>query len=295
MKKQSILIFFLLQHHLGSGYIYRIEILRKWDSSNNRYQYILGFCDCHKRIAKKNREHCSYLKSFFSFCDPEDTKLIIEDLGSPNHAGIDSCGSISFKPAGGLLSEIANLAHEAHIIHKENLEYRYCRAAGFAPLFNQKQHMQKPGFAPTFSISIKSIVQEIIDTILLVQNQAKNTAYEKYAQKKIAEVITHIRQLEWNLNSKTTVSDYTKKYPIRGTASGIESIFTFDSKLFDLKLIHAILKTKNENLIIVIAGGSHIQSSFRLLTQLEYESVSSIKTDKLPNETLNILLDKIIA
>lgn len=282
---KSIILFIVFLFYFEScGSIYQVEVLRKHE------HYVVGYYDFHDRIMHKNQQQRAYFEKLFAVCDSRAVRLFVEDLSSINHRGIFGCGLHSFDSRGGLLGGIAQLAHDAGI-PTENHEYRYCRAAAFGYAFNQLRtgHQTVLMIPP---IAMKQLVEEVGFELQDLQSETNEHELLGLSVNALDKTIKEsIKEYEWDIAYESMVSDYANTRYSRLTARDMEQFLTFDSGILDLKIARSVVKHKDSH-ALVIAGGTHVENSFKLLKRMGYKSVFSVRTSDLHHKKLDSILRK---
>lgn len=291
MVRCRFVICFLLIQHSVSAFVYRVTVLRL--EKGPVKQTVIGYYDIHDRDAEKNQKQRDYFQNFFSNCDSSKIKLFVEDLSSVNHRNIAACGNYQFDSRGGLLGGIVDLARQAglgsHCI--ENIEYRYCRAVAFGYAFNQLRMGQRVQLMIP-PISIKQLMQEI-DVELDDLQQLHGLPYFFTARSLAlnSAVKQRVVEYQWDLYHQQFVGDYITQQSRRIRIGDIEDFLTFDSGILDIKLARSIAKNQDKHAVI-IAGGSHIENSFKMLKNMGYKTVYSARLSSLPHQKLDSILKK---
>lgn len=272
-----------------SAFIYRVTVLRF--EKGPITQTVVGYHDIHDRDAEKNQKQRDYFQQFFTACDKKKVKLFVEDLSSANHRNVFACGSHQFDSRGGLLGGIVDLARNAGLGAAciENLEYRYCRAAAFGYAFNQLRTGKRVQLMIP-PISIKQLMQEIdvelydlqhmhdLPHFLITRSQTLSQGIEK-----------RMTDYQWDVHHQEFIGDYIANRSQRIRIDDIEDFLTFDSGILDIKLARAVAKNQDKTAII-IAGGSHIENSFKMLKHMGYKTVYATRLQSLPHEKLQSIL-----
>jgi hypothetical protein len=128
----GIFLFYTFNIH---AFIYDIVVMRRWCSANNTYYYYIGFCDFHDKLDSSNGEQIAKIDTCLHQCDSSTLCMLTEDLSSAGCRGRKSCGKFIIDSRGGVLGGLAARCRD-YGIEVENVEYRYCRVAAFAPVMH---------------------------------------------------------------------------------------------------------------------------------------------------------------
>lgn len=296
MKKTLFFAIHFFSFQTIHSHIYQIQIVRIWMPRLREYQYIIGFSDLHDRDQEKNQKHRDALIHLFKQCPKKNTTVIVEDLSSTNHRGTSCCGTFFFDSRGGLLGGIAK---EAEIcgLQTHNVEYRYCRAAGWGDLYSRMLFKPKsidPQKMPP--IPLQSVRQEVLSTIDVVMTQFKkeplNHPLRVHAQSAIDSINKRMQKLDWltKANGKSTITQCASHFINK---CAVEETLTFDSALIDLLILDAIKQAFNKTVIVLIAGGTHIDKSFNILKTIGYKQIYSQPIARLERNSIDQILSKI--
>lgn len=290
--KKSLFVFIIWS--TVYAHVYQIQIARRWSDQLKEYQYIIGFSDQHSILHAKNQDH---KKQFFSFLDtvsPSDCKLIVEDLSSPNYRGKRGCNTFFFNSKGGFLGGMSTaIASKGFDVC--NVEYRYCRAAGWGTLYSGLYHKKiariKKNMVPAIPTAL--IHDEVVNTIDVIQNNLNLTSSHELAsdiQSSLCTVKTNMNNLPWLKDTKKTINAHTAHFQ---TKQAVEELLTFDSPLLDLLIINTIQSSHNKRLIMIIAGGTHIKKTFHLLKKQGYELLVCEPINSLDQKLINRIINLI--
>ena len=88
MKGQKSLFLLLAFSFLSiKGFIYKVDILRKWDPMQKKFSYFIGCSDFHDKFHAANGPQRQFIRRLLVDCDKTQTKVLVEDLASANHDG----------------------------------------------------------------------------------------------------------------------------------------------------------------------------------------------------------------
>jgi len=254
---------------LSYSYIYDIVIYTKLTPQNTAPQTIIGLADYHDKEHSANESQRSYLESFITRCCPKKHKLIIEDLSSVNNNGYGVCDGHIIYSNSGILGKLADVARSAHV-EVDNIEYRYCRVAALGPLLKQaaitssKEHVRS-------SISMQCLYREISNEIAIIDTYDDGAFLNGIYKKCIRKVQKSLSQLHFTPYLHESIADYCMTLCKKNYRKALEKLCIFDSSLIDSKIMHSIVSSPEKTLIIIIAGGSHIEKMGCLLQSLKYK------------------------
>jgi hypothetical protein len=223
-----------------------------------------------------SKQALSISKSFLKACDPSTTKIIVEDLSSVNNDGRMMCCSYSIKGYGGLLGGIADMAREMRM-DVDNVEFRYCRVVSVGPLLHEassKTGLSRASNAITMDIVLQEVFGEIEKIKKYDDGKFLNDAYKRA----ISSVGVMIKQLGFDRNKKQSVAEFCSVFN-RGNDNeylkNLEKVCVFDSALIDMNIMHSIAIAPEKAVIVVIAGGSHIEKMCDFLNNMGYEKINT--------------------
>ena len=72
---------------------------------------------------------------------------------------------------------------------------------------------------------------------------------------------------------KQTVAHYCASIFKNNYVKQLEKLCIFDSPLIDIKIMHSILSSPDKSMIIVAAGGSHIEKMNEFLASMGYKKI----------------------
>ena len=278
----------VLIHSWCLGYYYCAYILEskqplslscnpKYFHGNNKKnkQYIVCIGDFHCKNHSSHEKQKQNLDLLLQACLQKKGKLIIEDLSSINNDGKGICGKYTMDGCG-VLGKLADKAR-AMGIDVDNIEYRYCRVAALAPLLNNSSS-NPYSFRSTKNITLFSLYNEIIDQIKKIQKYNDNELLNALYKSTTAAVQKNVLDLCLNNRKQTSVAHYCSGLWIKKNYRDmLEKLCIFDSALLDMTILHSITTSKDTSLILVVAGGSHIEHIQQLLTRfLSYQLLYSI-------------------
>jgi len=254
------------------GYIYEISVMKKViDPKKDHYQLIIGIGDYHDKDHPANQDQRAYLEDFIKLCHTLGAKLIVEDLSSVNNDGKGMCCNFAINSRGGVLGKLADMAR-LHSIDVDNVEYRFCRVAGIGPLLNDPY--SKPyDFASASSINIKSLYKEVVEELGQISQYDDGKLINNLYKTLIIDVKKVFNKLKFDYTMKQSIAQYCAQLPKHNYLKNLEKLCIFDSPLIDIKIMHSIVSSPDKKIIIVAAGGSHIEKINSMLASLGYKKI----------------------
>jgi len=260
------------------GYVYQLSVMKKViNSQTNDTQIIIGIGDYHDKNHPANADQRSYIESMIKKC--KNGKLIVEDLSSVNNDGRGMCCSYIINARGGILGKLADVVR-ADSGDVDNVEYRYCRVAALGPLLNNVQ-AEPSRIASTSMISLTSLAQEVSNEIERVKRYDDGVVLNALYKRTALEVAKAFKQLRLDETKYTTVADYCSNVSKKNYSKELEKICIFDSPIIDMKILHSIVSSPDKSVIVVAAGGSHIEKVNTLLAMLGYKKIVAPSGDFL--------------
>ena len=263
-----LLICIQLQLH---GFIYHLQVLRKWDPKQNQYHYVVGCGDWHDKSDQATHLHRNQLEQFIRSANPATTKLIVEDLSTMQNGKPAHCRNFSVNTHGGLLGGLAQVCCESKLA-VENIEHRYCRVASVGPLLHNPNKDLKSS-RPTCTIQVGDILAEIRQSTAQLMNSL-HPECTKFKAPITKTMQCHTRDLHLKQHEQLSMADYVSMH--QGTDKRFDlfkALLVFDSSLLDLKIVNAVLNGQDKKTVVVIAGGTHIMRAADMLKQSGYEKV----------------------
>ncbi len=264
-----------------SAYIYDVQIVSKWDPILKDTQYIIGLCDYHDRMHPENKMQRAQIESFLAQGKKDKMRIIVEDLSCKGDGCQQAfCSNYVINTRGGILGGLAEFCTQKGI-PVANVEYRYCRVAAIGPML---RHSQAPlaQFQAIHEVSVNTLVDEIQQEVKVVQDFMKKdiNIYHKplhrWYDHAIKEVESGLKRLNLDRQKHISLAQYLndhshadKRYLL------LNELLTFDSILLDLKLVHLVAHMHDKPIVVVIAGGTHINRMNEALKTLGYRQVQS--------------------
>lgn len=256
------------------AFIYNITILKKWDPSYGRYHYFIGCGDFHDKSHPSTAEQNKFIEAFLLRCAPSDTKILVEDLSSPNCAGGLTCGQYMINSRGGILGGLTQKC-EDYGIAAANIEYRYCRVVSLSPALRNLK--VDPRTLPSVkNTKLASIASEIDAVMSEIKQYNDGDVLNRYYRNGLKETAVQLSKLKFNTNGHVAVADYL--HATTNSSNRLEFIkwlLTFDSNLLDLKMVHEVINARDKKNVIAFAGGSHITRAVDILKKCGYEQIYS--------------------
>lgn len=268
--KGYVLVIALLSYHGCSGYIYKwfgkYKLINK---RTNKPQQIILFADFHLKSHSANKGHRAHVESQLTRCATAKGKLIVEDLSSVNNDGRMICCNFGINCSEGVLGQLANKARSLGVA-VDNIEYRYCRVAGIGPLLNNIE-ANPHSFKSSSTITMSSLHKEVVNEMEKIKKYDDGKLLNDCYKRTVCKVQAVLSKM--GFNTKITVADYCKKLPRKQYRQELERLCIFDSALIDMNIMHAIAGCSDDQLIFVVAGGSHVEQVSALLKRMGYKSL----------------------
>jgi len=263
------------------AYVYEVQVVRRTMPGTSEKQYVVGLSDFHDRsqsdvAAEQRRMFEKLLKT----SDSTKMRFLVEDLSSPNCEGTCSCANYRVNTRGGFLGGITD-AIKQHGYRADNLEFRYCRvvALGLTAVGNggkQARTLQE-------AIKLDQFINETQSQFAVIgryQDHGVAPWYRSCTQ----AVESAMAKLNLFGCQKWTVREYLHVMTQPETTSKnkryddvLEELLSYDSPLFDVRLVHEVLNDVRHKTVVVIAGGTHVREAFDALLKAGYEHVPVIQ------------------
>ncbi len=271
--QKSLFLLFALSFLSIKSFIYKVDILRKWDPERKKYSYFIGCSDFHDKFHEANGPQRQFIRRLLAHCDKARTKVLIEDLASANHNGKSARINLSRRAKPGILAGFTNECKQLGI-SVTNLEYRYDRVLAVAGLLKNTA-VNPYSYKPACAICIGHVKKEFDDAIWQIKQYKDGPQLTKLYQNGIASALKQSKDFNFNYDYKLNIASYL----IENTKSSLRNAFikrllTFDSVLLDFKFIHETLKSK-EPVVVALAGGTHIQRAISILQKMGYKAHKS--------------------
>jgi len=262
------------------AFIYDLVVMKKWNGSE--YTYFIGLSDFHDKKHKANGKQLTDLQAILSKTRKDLLRVAFEDVGSPgvNHDG--QCGRFFVVSSGGVLNGFANICKKLNLVNK-NFEYRYCRVAALGPVLNNI-NASLDGFDSVCGTHVSALIAEV-EKILREFKRYKdpNLAKTLYAQAS-RRMRNLMQEMQWFNHADQTVAQYIVSVTTPQTRLDlVKKMLTFDSVLFDLRVMHDVLHAPKNTNYLAVAGGSHITRIAKLLAKFGYQYVEG-ETPKFVKE-----------
>ena len=277
-------LFSLFLSNLTLCYVYDLAVF----PGNRPKQIIIFLSDYHDKKHPASREQRIALERILRKCIPHKTKLIVEDLSSVNNDGRMICCNYGINCADGMLSHLAHKAREMGIV-VDNVEYRYCRVAAIGPVINNIDS-DPHSFRSTAGITLNSLHQEIEDEITKITHYDDGKKMNAFYKQAIRGVRDTLPKLSLCKADRTmSVARYCVGLRSNRYRQELEKLCIFDSALIDSNIIHS-LACSQEELILVVAGGSHIEQICNRLRSLGYKQLyTTISVDVTNSIDISVL------
>ncbi len=253
-----------------NAFIYRIDILQP---THNKDQYVLCLSDFHDKNHPTTRAQQAYINNLLDRLVKKNAYVLVEDLSSPNtKSGITGCGSFSVDSRGGILGGLSATCQEKQI-PVENIEYRFCRVAAFGPVLNNPKKSPTT-LDSTNKITIDTIYTEVKNALARVQLFRDGPDLQKHYDKNTDHVLNELKQLQLNSKSRINIANYLieQTTPVM-RPDALKRLLTFDSGLLDMNFVHGVLQARDKNIILIIAGGAHINNVCEILEKIGYKRI----------------------
>ncbi|MCK5632403.1 hypothetical protein KAH94_01525 [bacterium] len=266
------LLFFMI----SKSFIYEMVVLRKWDRQYARYNYFIGLSDFHDRTNKINDVQLSDLSEILKKCYPGSLYVGAEDISSPAKSGSTSCGRFFVHARGGVLAGFSKLCKDLKM-NLENFEYRYCRVASLGPVLNNLNSDPNifPSVKETMVYSIVKEIENVFNEILSYDDEVLLRDLYRHAMLNIKKQMNEFKLYEYK--DKTIVQYLDIMTNKKNRLAFLKKILTFDSILFDLRMLHSVVKSNKRGSYLAVAGGSHISRIAKLISKLGWEWVHATR------------------
>lgn len=253
------------------AFIYMATVMHKWDPGTNRDHWFIGLGDYHCKEHPTTQAHRQELEQILSETNSAKCKLLLEDLSSKNVDGRFNCGRFLVNSRGGLLGGLTDVC-QSYGIATENLEYRYARVCALGPILNQPE-ADPYSFASVKGVTIEQLHTEITDEIARLARYDDGATLNQWYAHRIEGVQRRLAQMGWQQMATTSAADMLCGVQPEERHKKVADLLTFDSSLFDIKLVHAIVQSTDTERVCAIAGGSHIKRLRTVLQKLGYVQV----------------------
>ena len=277
------LVFFSLPME---SFIYEFVVLRRWNGALGNYQYFVGLGDFHDKKHKANRVQMRHLDKVLTSIPVLNTKIGAEDISSPGSNCDGTCGRFHVVSKGGVLGGFAkkcrNLGFET-----QNFEYRFCRVATLGPVLNNlKANMRQfPSVRETLVGILIGEIERVLKEISSYQDSPHLAVLYAHSTNKIRNEMQALRLHEF---AHVSIADYLEAVTTPATRLPyLKRLLTFDSEIFDLKMLHAAHGLQGKASFFAIAGGSHIIRVAELLEKIGWEFMHGTNPKFMREHNLN--------
>lgn len=275
--KRGISIIFFMWAGMLQGYIYEIKVLRKWDAKAARYHYVIGLSDFHDKAHDANVVQREQLVKMLCNINPASSKILVEDLSSPNSFGKGRCNQFMLTSQKGILASLAQQCHKLGL-DVDNIEYRYCRVICLGGLLTQINESPYR-FEPARTVRIATLLEEVEHMLAQIQAYSDGKPLDAWYHQSCKEVSHALKKLKFHSFHSLSCADYIQQASKSVERMGLlKHLLTFDSALVDCMLVHAIANAADKERVVAIAGGTHITRAFDQLAKLGYSKMYSSKT-----------------
>ncbi len=274
MKGQKGLFFLLALSFLSTkSFIYKVDILCKWDPIPENCSYFIGCSDFHDKFHEANAPQRQFIRRLLADCDKRQTRVLVEDLASANHNGKSARINFRRRAKPGILAGFANECKQLGV-SATNLEYRYDRVLAVAGLLKNTA-VNPYSYKPACTICVGQVKKELDDTIDQIKQYKDGPQLEKMYQKGITSALKQSKDFNLAYDHKLNIASYLIEHTKSSFRNAfIKRLLTFDSVLLDFKFIHETIKSK-EPVVVALAGGTHIQRAISILQKMGYKAHKS--------------------
>lgn len=268
------------------AFIYEVKVLKKWDSSRNRYHYFMGCSDFHDKKHDATTSQVTAIKELLEFTPKDKTKVIIEDLSTENNCGRRACGRFCLNSRGGILGGLTQTCR-SYGLDAANIEYRYCRVIALGPLLQNLK--ADPAAIPSLKgILVSDIIREMEATMDEIKTYDDGNQLTAWYTKMVKDLTPHIQRLHMAKHAHDSMADYIRQHTNSGNRlATLKYMLTFDSSLLDIKMMHAIKESGDKERIIAFAGGTHIARVVDMLKKIGYQEVYTTKPSYFQERNLH--------
>jgi hypothetical protein len=158
----------------------------------------------------------------------------------------------------------------------DNLEFRYCRvvALGLTATGNGGKQARALQDAIRLEQFIKE-TQSLLTTVGHYNDYGMSPWYRSCMQ----AVESAMTKLALVGSQKQTVGEYLHSAIQKNKRHDVvlEELLSYDSPLFDVRLVHEVLNDAHHKTVVVVAGGTHVREVFDALIKAGYEHVPIIQ------------------
>lgn len=264
------------------SYVYEVRVVRRtMPGTTSEKQYIVGLSDFHDRSQPRvATDQRLMLEKLLETSDAARMRFLVEDLSSPNCEGTCSCANYRVNTRGGFLGGITDTI-KRYGCRVDNLEFRYCRVVALGLTATGKGGKQARALQDAIKLEqfIKE-TQSLLSAIGRYNDHGMATWYRSCMQ----AVETAMTKLNVRGCQNQTVREYLQAMSHNETTSKnkrhndvLEELLSYDSPLFDARLVHEVLNDAYHKTVIVVAGGTHVREAFDALIKAGYEHVPIIQ------------------
>lgn len=260
-----------------NAFVYETLILKRWNGALGRYQYFVGLSDFHDKSHPANNEQLDQLKKIIQKSSPSSVVVGSEDISSPGMNRSKLCGQFFVQAQGSILGGFVQ-ACRSHGLVCNNFEYRYCRVAALGPILNNLEADIRSCVSAK-EITVAALVQEIEAIFSELRSYQDGNVMRDFYELCIAGVKEQMKQLGLYTHQNDSVANYlaTTTTPNNRLAL-LKRLFTFDTVLLDLRMLHSVLAEQIRLAYLAFAGGSHIVRVAQLLSKCGYEWVHNAQS-----------------
>lgn len=200
-------------------------------------------------------------------------RVFVEDLSSPNRYGQYGCNQFSLASKQGILAGLTGELQQEGL-DVENLEYRYSRVIGLGGMLSAYgSATYNP--EPAETISIQALLSEIETTMRRIEHfDCDKKCIATWYQKTCADVARKLALQDFYTLCDLSCAQYVeKKSSSVDQLTLLKQLLIFDSDLFDCCLVEGILRAHDTQIVLALAGGTHIARAFAQLQHCGFKKV----------------------
>jgi len=253
--------------HISYAYIYRVHTMQS-GAGQAVAKRVIALSDYHDKKHPATVDQKIHLRDLLNTCKACKAHVIVEDLSSANTQGAQGCGSYMVNSRGGILGGLSSTCKRMDL-EVSNLEYRFCRVAAFSPLLNRAM-VRGTNAHPSDAIYMRDIYAEIVQQIEKIAAFDDGSLLNAWYKQHIDLIRAQMQTLWGKDHNNMSVARYMIVHTQeRDKIHVLKKLLTFDSILFDLDLVHTIVNT-DAQIILVVAGGMHIENMCTMLEKVGY-------------------------
>ncbi len=264
-------------------YIYDLTVLELKDSYSGPKKTFIGLSDYHDKQHPHNAIQRDYVLKVAQELQGRKVQFLVEDLSSASSIGNFGCASYVLNSKQGMLAHLAQDIARINI-PVLNLEYRYHRVISCGGLLTSK-YTSPYQFQPACSIRIADIHQEMSQLCDLISTYDDWKAHDWY-QENINKTNGAARTLKLDKKHDMSVANYVSIMQNRYRQNKyalLRQLLTFDSGLLDCVMVHETIKKEADHeVVIAVAGGTHIENVVATLQTIGFDKKYHAKSSQGP-------------